>query len=283
MYLSRIEINPRRRETMRALAALQSFHAVITKTLDGCSGKSGYDGVRDLLWRIDSMNRDGRSAIYVLMQSVRPPDFNPLIRQFGWPDDEKPERRGEIRDYASFLSGLWAGQCWRFRLRANPVHSVVGAEEGGKRGDLKAHVTVGRQKKWLVDRQERLGFRILPLDAWRPGRDSAQTAYDGSIEEATGEDLKGASITHIDKKQSGEGEKLADKLALEVMHRETVNFFKFDRDNPQKKHRLTLSMVTFEGLLEIKDAARLADHMRKGVGRAKAYGCGLLTLAPAQR
>ncbi|WP_026925590.1 type I-E CRISPR-associated protein Cas6/Cse3/CasE [Glycomyces arizonensis] len=48
------------------------------------------------------------------------------------------------------------------------------------------------------------------------------------------------------------------------------------------KAPVTLSMATFEGVLEVKDPAVMRQVMLAGIGRAKAYGCGLLTLASAR-
>lgn len=45
--------------------------------------------------------------------------------------------------------------------------------------------------------------------------------------------------------------------------------------------RVTLSRATFEGVLEVTDPAQLRAAITAGIGPAKAYGCGLLTLAPA--
>jgi CRISPR system Cascade subunit CasE len=42
---------------------------------------------------------------------------------------------------------------------------------------------------------------------------------------------------------------------------------------------VTFEAATFEGVLRITDAESLVRAMRNGVGREKAYGCGLLTLA----
>lgn len=42
---------------------------------------------------------------------------------------------------------------------------------------------------------------------------------------------------------------------------------------------VTLSTATFDGVLRVEDPALLSDALTRGVGRAKAYGCGLLTLA----
>ncbi|MFF0494389.1 type I-E CRISPR-associated protein Cas6/Cse3/CasE [Nocardia sp. NPDC004068] len=45
---------------------------------------------------------------------------------------------------------------------------------------------------------------------------------------------------------------------------------------------VALSIVTFEGILTVTDPAELRTALVNGIGRAKGYGCGLLTLAPAR-
>lgn len=42
---------------------------------------------------------------------------------------------------------------------------------------------------------------------------------------------------------------------------------------------VTLATAQFDGLLEVTDVERLQRALTAGVGKAKAYGCGLLTLA----
>ena len=46
---------------------------------------------------------------------------------------------------------------------------------------------------------------------------------------------------------------------------------------------VTLNIATFEGILTVSDADLLRQAMTNGIGRAKAYGCGLLTLAQVPR
>ena len=48
---------------------------------------------------------------------------------------------------------------------------------------------------------------------------------------------------------------------------------------PHGERAVTLSVAFFEGLLTVRDAAILRKAMIVGIGRAKAYGCGMLTLA----
>jgi CRISPR system Cascade subunit CasE len=46
--------------------------------------------------------------------------------------------------------------------------------------------------------------------------------------------------------------------------------------------RVTLVTVTYEGRLRVVDPAPLRRTLVRGVGHARAYGCGLMTLAPAR-
>jgi len=63
-----------------------------------------------------------------------------------------------------------------------------------------------------------------------------------------------------------------DGFDLAVVERSTQ---RFRRGNAM----VTLGVATFEGQLEVIDAAALRRTVTHGVGRAKSYGCGLLTLA----
>ncbi len=50
----------------------------------------------------------------------------------------------------------------------------------------------------------------------------------------------------------------------------------FTREN----RKVTIATATYEGILTITNPDLLRAAMTTGIGRAKAYGCGLLTLAP---
>jgi CRISPR system Cascade subunit CasE len=47
--------------------------------------------------------------------------------------------------------------------------------------------------------------------------------------------------------------------------------------------QVTLRVATYDGRLEVTDADRLRHALCNGIGHAKAYGCGLLTLAPVRQ
>jgi CRISPR system Cascade subunit CasE len=60
-----------------------------------------------------------------------------------------------------------------------------------------------------------------------------------------------------------------------VRRRQTLQF-------TRKGRTVTLATAVFEGHLEIADPDALRAGLINGVGPAKGYGCGLLTLAPAR-
>lgn len=69
-----------------------------------------------------------------------------------------------------------------------------------------------------------------------------------------------------------------DDLAVAIVEKERI---RFQRGKPGTPGSLvTLNRVAFEGILTVKDPDLLRRAMRDGLGAAKAYGCGLLTLAP---
>jgi CRISPR system Cascade subunit CasE len=51
---------------------------------------------------------------------------------------------------------------------------------------------------------------------------------------------------------------------------------------PRQNHTVTISTAVFEGQLQITDVDALRRSLTCGIGPAKGYGCGLLTLAPAR-
>lgn len=53
----------------------------------------------------------------------------------------------------------------------------------------------------------------------------------------------------------------------------------FYKGNKSKNMRVSLYTVTYEGILEITDVGLFKEVLTKGIGRGKAYGCGMLTIA----
>lgn len=70
----------------------------------------------------------------------------------------------------------------------------------------------------------------------------------------------------------------AGAAAVSVTKRETVRFTRGSASRP-----VTLSIAQLDGALTVVDPDRLRAALVRGIGPAKGYGCGLMTLAPMGR
>ena len=212
MYLSRIALDTKKRETMRALASPQLLHGAVEQSF-------GRERRRNL-WRIDWLGE----TCYLLVLSTERPDFMHIADQFGYPALQWPF---ETKEYGPLLERLRLGQIWRFRLCANPVRSSCKEKDKASgRGKVFAHVTQEQQRQWLLARVETCGFAL-------------------------------------------------EENAFDIVHTQWLKFHK-GRDGSRE---IMLRTATFEGVLTISDLELFKQTLLFGIGRAKAYGCGLLTIA----
>lgn len=69
--------------------------------------------------------------------------------------------------------------------------------------------------------------------------------------------------------------------AVSASNRHTDQFIRTaEGDSGPQRTRVSITRCDFTGVLEIGDAELLRRCLVHGMGRAKAYGCGLMTLAP---
>jgi len=66
--------------------------------------------------------------------------------------------------------------------------------------------------------------------------------------------------------------------AVMVVHRERPVFNR-RRSEGEGRDRVTINRTVYEGVLRITDPESLRRALIAGIGRSKAYGCGLMTLA----
>ena len=145
MLLSRIKLDPRRRETMKALASPNLLHGAVEQSFSGPRERR--------LWRVDTL----AGNMYLLLLGRESPDLTALFRQFG-PEGEEPV--WETKDYTPLLDRISEGSRWHFRLIANPTVSKTERNGTDARGKVYGHITPEYQKKWLLDRADRHGFSL---------------------------------------------------------------------------------------------------------------------------
>lgn len=128
----------------------------------------------------------------------------------------------------------------------------------------------------LLDRLtagERWAFR-LRANPTRSGRKTAESSTTQRFGHLTADQ----QLAWLTARAAGAGFEIPvgqlDQLQAAVVHREVV---RFDRRGTQ----VTLATATYEGALVVRDAGALRRTLTHGIGPAKGYGCGLLTLARA--
>ncbi|GAA1291907.1 type I-E CRISPR-associated protein Cas6/Cse3/CasE [Saccharothrix xinjiangensis] len=247
-YLSRVQLNPLRHKGQHFLRNPRALHAAVM----GGFPEPPREG--RVLWRLDT--RDRRVDLLVL--SPTRPDWTHIVEQAGWPDAEGDQVL--VRDYTPALGHLAVGREFAFRLTANPVQLTMTPDKRTKsqqqrhgdnrppRGFRLGHRTTAHQLDWLLRRTDKWGFTI-PASR-------TDTAAPGMTPPADTTDPREVRVVN------------------------TVRHTIPKKKDDLKPVTVTMQAITFEGRLTVTDPDKLRTAMLGGIGPSKAYGCGLLTLAP---
>jgi CRISPR system Cascade subunit CasE len=208
------------------------------------------------LWRIDHL----KHAYYLLVVSPDRPDFRHLSNQYGWSEQKYND---EILDYSKLFDRLKNGQVWRFRLAANPTRlspppadKISDLESKRKNNNRSLWKVMGErtahyQAQWLIRQSDKHGFKLM------------------KVVDTAGEDPHSPSPLE----QSTLSE---TQYAFRITNRDRLVF---NKRNDERTNRVTLDVATFEGVLKITDLSAFKRALINGIGRGKAYGCGMLTVA----
>jgi CRISPR system Cascade subunit CasE len=254
-YLSRIRINPLRSRSRELLASPGALHRWVAYAIPGSPHEER------LLWRLDSDNPH-RPQLFALTRSK--PDWTHLVDEAGWPASDGDH--AIVRPYEPLLEQIAVGREFAFRLTANPVQNTAKpvkptpaqaaqlaiplAEGHRRRGFRLAHRTAAAQLDWFLRRTESWGFEVPASRTDEPAPGLADTLPD-------------------DPGRSGP----AREVRIVQRHRHA---FEKRPGGP----RVTFHSATFEGRLRVTDTSAFNARLLDGIGPSKAYGCGLLTLAP---
>ena len=182
----------------------------------------------------------------LIVQSELAPDWQPLL-------DRQP-------DYVASPSGtdvppldtkerhlsFAAGQTLSFRLRTNPTKKVK--TDGRKNGIRVGLVTEEEQLTWLQRKADAGGFRLR----------SAIVTPEGSTESRCS-------------RQAGKAFDEGSTSGATVSVATSVQFAR----------KMTHLAVRIEGILQVVDPVAFQQTLRCGIGSAKGFGFGLLSLARA--
>lgn len=253
LYLSRLRLNPTNRVIWRSMSNAQQMHALLLRGFP-----IGNRSTHNMLYRLDPVKGEPGGVIDIIVQSSIEPDWAYLRHEGLLQHESEFFGDGLVKNISSLPDRLQIGDVYRFRLRANPTKRVpwnVWAAEHPE----KAHAYAHDARRFTAPR--------IPVTV------------------LTGEDLR---------KPEGERPSAEEKLHEWIVRKGEMNGFQVarvtSRPDPltgdmqlgEKGSGIKLShkAILFEGLLKITDLHAFRDALVHGIGSGKAYGFGLLSLAP---
>ncbi len=167
----------------------------------------------------------------------------------------------------AYRPALEAGDQLSFKLRANPVVRQVGDTVLADDGQPKMRNTgsrAGQAKKKVVrhdvvmEAKRRMDWKNLPFED-RP---------------ALAHVIHNAGLTWLNARAESNGFRFNESTLRIDGH--TVHRMRHGRRSHLASSNISLSTLDFEGELEVLDPQRFGQALLKGIGPAKAFGCGLL-------
>lgn len=178
--------------------------------------------------------------VRLLVLTQSRPSWAHLIEQAGWPESD--EGVAQVFDYETALALVAKGREFGFRVKLNPKSSTRAPQKP----------TASQAKALETGRSVRVADRTVTHQ------------MDWLLRRAAGDaDTWGFTV----------GDLTDPTVALTARER-----LAFARRRGEPK--VTLDTATFEGTLRVTDAERFRLSLLSGIGGAKAYGCGLITIAP---
>lgn len=175
------------------------------------------------------------------------------------------------------LPGPRRRSLWRIDRLGGVTYLMLLSEEKPDLSAMQAQFGFA-DRPWETRDYDALLARIEPGGVWRfrltanPTRSKppARQGERGRVEAiALAHDQKGWLLAHAAEKGFA-----LNEGGFDVTESRWVQFVKGEN----RRTRVTLLSVTFEGVLTVTDAALFRETLARGMGRGKAYGMGLLTV-----
>jgi CRISPR system Cascade subunit CasE len=246
LFLSRLLLNPRSRQVMAEMAHPYEMHRTLMRGFPLATDET-ISKARDeygVLFRADMDDLPGVVKVYV--QSRIEPNWSFLNQLDDYLCADMEMSEYEYKDIMPAFRKIRSGQVLSFRLRANPTKRIArqGDPMKGKR------VALARDDEridWLIRKGQAMGEGV-------PGGFQLLT---NKVEDVNGE------------------VRLVPRVNVCCEGRKTGR-----KRDAARGHATTHSSVLFDGLLRVTDTNAFLQTVVRGIGPSKAFGFGLLSIAP---
>lgn len=257
MYLSRLMLNPRSRRVQSEVRDPYQMHKTLAHGFPGLQ-KEQFEAAR-VLFRVE----EDKGFWRVLVQSKIAPDWSTL--------EQIENYLQQPPDSKSWMPQLEIGQRLKFRLLVNPTYRA--SSTGPVRGAKGNAPRIGLYREaerldWLRRQAEERGFTV-PLGSITYHKiENRPVKFRG--QEYDELQLNQPLVQVVD---------LNDGLrfALPPGTGQTAP----SKTNSKPVSKPSFSAAQFDGVLTITDTAKFVSAVENGIGSAKGFGFGLLSLARA--
>jgi len=266
LYLSRLILNPRNSLVQKDVRDCHKMHCRAMSGFPKLEKKESEENkAREkygVLYRVDWQPK--HKCLMLLVQSNIAPMWDALPGDYLRQDTEKlnPAWRQVDEKFAA----LRTGDRLKFRLRANPTCRIgktkVDNKLCGKRVEI---YDEAKRLAWLERKAHDGGFELMQLATKERLVPCVQVAPEPKI---TGWRPKENRQSRRETEGSGD-------VKAGVAEDEIILSRKEDAPD------LRFGSVVFEGMLQITEVKIFLRTLRAGIGTGKAYGFGLLSIAPA--
>lgn len=194
-----------------------------------------------VLWRLEPDPLPSYRLELLILTRSRP-SWEHLVEKAGWPGADGSQ--AEIRSYQPLLDQVMRGREFAFRLKANPVSATKHPDSP----------SAGQKQRLAAEGHPR-GVRVPHRTAAHQLDWFATRTKRWGFEPVTDE---------------------AGLPAVRLIGRSRMSF----RKRSTGSAPVVLQTATFDGILRITDPDQARRALLEGIGPGKAYGLGLLTLAP---
>lgn len=254
IFLTRMDLNPRCQQVRRDLSNQQELHRTISQAFPPLENGGGLKHHQakaprseyNILHRLEIDGKRGRAVL--LVQSGIEPNWEHLPVDYA--------ERAECKQVDDLYSHIREGSRLVFRVHANPTKRIGKTFEEDE-----------RYQRLDRDKQEEFARRYRDDKTRRRVSLQTEEARVGWLVRK-GKDC-GFTITDVQVKTG-------------VPNLTTSIIGKINAYREKGKPPMTFGAVTFDGVLEVTDGDRFRDTLVKGIGTGKAYGFGLLSVAPVR-
>lgn len=248
LFLSRLLLNPFSRQVMSEIVHPYEMHRTIMRAFPKIERSAACHPRKELgvLFRCEPVTDKGAVILYV--QSRVEPDWSFLEKLNGYLCTQHGRQPVQYKDVMPAYRCIRNGQLLSFHLKANPTKRVArdGDPLKGKRVDL---LRESDQVDWLI----RKGI-------------------------GDGTETGGFEIPH--ELDNVNAEKGSPVKFIRIRNEGKISSRKRKDGNEAVAYDVTLLSVTYEGILRVTDKNRFIKSLIRGIGPGKAYGFGLLSVAP---